>query len=182
MARGGLIHLQYLDESGFSRWGNNCYTYAKRGEQKCIEQPKERGKRVSILGIWEAKASFRYHLKEGSICQDEYLRVMEFEAQKAKERWLKTGCVTINVQDNSSVHWCKKVSARRAQWKKEGFWIFWLPPYASQLNRIEDEWHQIKAHEISGQMFESEAALLEGVHQGIKNRYQKKGCEIVHYV
>jgi hypothetical protein len=61
-----------------------------------------------------------------------------------------------------------------------GSYPLFVPLYAS--TRIEDEWHQIKAHEISGQMFESEAALLEGVHQGIKNRYQKKGCEIVHYV
>jgi len=177
-----IIHLQYLDESGFSRWSGNCYTYAKRGEQKCLQQSKERGKRVSILGIWEKGDSFRYHLKLGSICQEEYLKILEAEAQKAKERWLKTGKVTFTVQDNSSVHWCLKVRERLEQWEKEGFRIFWLPPYASQLNRIEDEWHQIKAHEISGQMFDSDLSLLQGVHKGIENRYQKKGCTVVYYV
>ena len=29
------------------------------------------------------------------------------------------------------------------------------------MNRIEDQWHQLKVHEIAGQMFEDEYDLLE---------------------
>lgn len=35
--------------------------------------------------------------------------------------------------------------------------MFFLPPYCSDMNRIEDQWHQLKAHELVGRMFEDGA-------------------------
>lgn len=49
------IHLKYLDESGFSLWAQVCYTRAKKGEQKRIEQTKKKGKRLNICAFWEIK-------------------------------------------------------------------------------------------------------------------------------
>jgi hypothetical protein len=43
--------------------------------------------------------------------------------------------------------------------KCSGLFLFFLPQYCSQMNRIEDEWHQLKTHEIAGRMFEHEYDL-----------------------
>ena len=54
-AAAGEIHLKYLDESGFSLWAQVCYTRAKKGEQKRIEQTKKKAKRLNICAFWEIK-------------------------------------------------------------------------------------------------------------------------------
>jgi hypothetical protein len=38
------------------------------------------------------------------------------------------------------------------------------------MNRIEDQWHQLKAHEIAGQMFEDEYDLAMAVLKGMQTR------------
>ncbi len=47
----GEIDLKYLDESGFCIWSEPSYTYYQRGKQKCLEQTKRRGRRLSIIGL-----------------------------------------------------------------------------------------------------------------------------------
>jgi len=41
------------------------------------------------------------------------------------------------------------------------------------MNRIEDEWHQLKTHEIVGQMFEDEYDLAIAVMKGMKTRSER---------
>ncbi|HEY9622690.1 MAG TPA: hypothetical protein V6C78_20190 [Crinalium sp.] len=43
------------------------------------------------------------------------------------------------------------------------------------MNRIEDQWHQLKAHEIAGQMFEDEYDLAMAVIKGMETRSQTGG-------
>lgn len=52
-AAAGELELFYLDESGFCMWSPVSYTYYFRGEQKKMEQTPRRGRRLSILGIWQ---------------------------------------------------------------------------------------------------------------------------------
>lgn len=48
------------------------------------------------------------------------------------------------VLDNASVHRAKAVREKRAEWKKRGLRLLFLPPYCPHLNRIELLWKQIK--------------------------------------
>ena len=50
--------------------------------------------------------------------------------------------------------------------------MFFLPPYCSQMNPIEGEWHQLKSHEIAGQMFDNEYDLAKAVMHGMESRSQ----------
>jgi putative transposase len=50
-----------------------------------------------------------------------------------------------------------------------------LPKYCSEMNEIEPEWHQLKSHEIAGQMFDNEYDLAMAVIEGVTNRSQKGG-------
>lgn len=61
-AAAGEIDLKYLDESGFCAWSQPSYTYYKKGEQKRLQQTKNRGPRLSIVGLFKPLSSFVYGL------------------------------------------------------------------------------------------------------------------------
>ena len=166
----GEIDLCYLDESGFCLWMPVEYSYFFRGEQKRLEQTKRRGKRISILGLLQPLVSFVYGLVIGSFDGDRYIAMMDDQARQAKQQLDKTGRIRVVVQDNGPVHTCKKVKAKWAEWEAQGLYFFFLPKYCSELNPIETEWHQLKTHELKGQMFEHELDLAYAVIDGVDAR------------
>ncbi len=98
----GEICLQFLDESGFCLWSPVSYTYARRGKQKVLEQTTRRGRRLNILGLYSVGVSFDYGLKLGSFKGDTYVKLLDWQAQKAAKRLAQTGQITVIVQDNHS--------------------------------------------------------------------------------
>ena len=177
----GEIHLKYLDESGFSLWSPVSYTWAKQGQQKRIEQTLRRGKRLSICGLLEPDQSFDYGLVLGGVKSHSYLKLMEWEAQKAAQRMFQTGKITVVVQDQGSIHTCKLAKAQQESWERQGLYIFFLPKYCSEMNQIETEWLRLKADELAGQMFEDEYDLALAVIEGIEARVQLAGCIAQRY-
>lgn len=166
----GEIDLFYLDESGFCMWTPVSYSYFFRGKQKKLEQTKRRGRRLSILGLWQPSVKFTYGLAVGSFTSDSYIKMMDEQAKLAQEEWKRTGKIRVIVQDNGSIHKSQKVQQKSKQWEAMGLYLFFLPAYCSQMNPIEVEWHQIKAHELVGQMFEDELDLAYAVMSGIEAR------------
>ncbi len=69
----GEICLKYLDESGFSLWSESLYTWAIIGEQKTIEQTKNKGRRLNICGLLEVGKSFDYGLALKSFKSESFL-------------------------------------------------------------------------------------------------------------
>ncbi len=170
--------LKYLDESGFSLWASVSYSYSRIGEQKCLEQtPKRWGSRISILGIWEQDSQFDYALAQGGFKSDSYIKVMNWQAQKAALHLEQTGQITVIVQDNGPIHLSKASQSQSEQWQAQGLFLFQLPKYCSQMNPIESEWHQLKTHEIAGQMFDNEYDLALAVMAGVEARSQKGGYD-----
>ena len=53
-------------------------------------------------------------------------------------------------------------------WRSQGLFLFSLPPYYCEMNRIEDQWHQLKTHEIAGRMFEDEYNLALAIIDGME--------------
>jgi len=90
---------------------------------------------------------------------------MDWVADKAAQ----TERLTVVVQDNGSVHTSQVTQQQWQRWQEQGLFLFFLPQYCSQMNRIEEEWHQLKTHEIAGRMFEDEyeaiAVILDGSTQ-----------------
>jgi hypothetical protein len=168
----GLICLKYLDESGFCLWSPVSYSYVKKGEQKHLEQTRRRGKRLSILGLWEPLISFEYGLTLGSFTAESYIKLMNWQAQQAEVRLAESGRITVVVQDNGSLHTSKQVQAQYSQWEEQGLYLFFLPKYCSQMNLIEPEWHQLKTHELAGRMFEDEYDLALAVMEAVEHRGQ----------
>lgn len=170
-AKDGHVEIKYLDEAGFSLWSPVSYSYSRVGEQKRMEQtPQRYGHRISILGLWQPAQGFEYALSQGGFKGDSYIEVMDWVAQKAALTLAETGRITVVVQDNGSLHTSRLVQHQWPRWQEQGLFIFFLPPYCSEMNPIETEWRQLKAPQIAGQMFDNEYDLAMAVIDGVEAR------------
>ena len=168
------IELKYLDESGFCLWSPVSYSYSRIGVQKCLEQTQRRyGSRISILGLWQPEQHFEYALVQGGFKSASYISVMDWVAATAAETLKRTGRLTVIVQDNGPIHTSILVRQQWARWQEQGLFIFFLPAYCSEMNPIEGQWHQLKAHEISGRMFDNEYDLALAVMEGMEVRSEQ---------
>jgi hypothetical protein len=154
-----------LDEAGFCEDCPVSYSYSRIGQQKRLEQVPTRGSRISILGLWQPNQTFEYALAQGGFKGESYIKIMNWIAEKAARQLEQTGRFTVVVQDNSSIHKRDIVRQHWQRWQEQGLLLFFLPPYSAQMNRIEDQWHQLKTHEIAGQMFEDEYDARNGSDQ-----------------
>lgn len=180
-AAAGEIDLFYLDESGFSMWSPVSYTYFFRGQQKRIEQTPRRGRRLSILGLLQHAVTFIYGLAIGSFTSASYITMIEAQAQQAAQALAETGRIRVIVQDNGPIHTSTQVQQKWPEWEEQGLYLFFLPPYCSEMNPIESEWHQLKTHELAGQMFESELDLAYAVIDGVEARGQEGGLAVQRF-
>ncbi len=98
---------------------------------------------------------------------------MDWVADKATETLTQTGRLTVIVQDNGSLHTSQLTQQQWLRWQEQGLFLFFLPAYCSEMNRIEEEWHQLKTHEIAGRMFEDEYDLALAVMDGMETRSVK---------
>jgi putative transposase len=167
----GEIALKYLDEAGCCIWSPVSYSYTKTGEQKRQEQTvKTYGNRVSILGLWQPGEEFEYALVQGGFNSNSYIKTLDWIADKAAITLAETGKITVVVQDNGSLHTSKISRQQFERWAKLGLIIFFLPPYCSEMNLIECEWHQLKTHELAGRMFDNDYDLACVIMTGIQSR------------
>jgi transposase len=67
------------------------------------------------------------------------------------------------------------------RWQEQGLFLFFLPQYCSEMNRIEDEWPQLKAHEIAGRMFEDEDDLAMAIVDGMTACSQQAGYPLKRF-
>lgn len=175
MAAGeGHIELKYLDESGCCLQSPVSYSYSRIGQQKHLEQFRTTyGHRLSILGVWQPQQSFDYALVQGSFTKERYVKVMNWIAQKSAQTLAQTGRLTVIVQDNGSSHTSHLAREHWHEWQQQGLYLFFLPPYCSQMNEIEGQWHQLKTHEIAGRMFDNEYDLATSIMHGMEHRSQR---------
>jgi putative transposase len=182
-AADGEIQLKYLDESGFCLWSPVSYSYSPVGEQKRMEQTKPvYGWRISILGLWQENVGFEYGLAKGGFNSLSYLELMQWIAAKAAVTLAETGQITVVVQDNGSIHKSQIVQAQWDAWAAQGLIMFFLPPYCSEMNPIEGEWHQIKAHEMAGQMFDNAHDLAMAIEASVERRYNSKAYQVERFM
>ena len=166
-----------MDETGFESWSPVSYSWSKIGEQKRQEQTHCR-RRISLLGLWEPNVRLTYGLSFGGVDSQTYIRLMHWQAQCAQSLFKRTGVVTMVVQDNAPIHTSKAVQAQLEGWRQQGLIFFQLPKYCSELNLIEGEWHQTKAHHVRGQMFEDLYELAKGVIKAVRERGLTTGYKV----
>ena len=61
---------------------------------------------------------------------------MDWQAEQAQDHLIKLGIITVIVQDQGSIHTSKIVKERHNYGASKGLYLFSLPPYCSEMNRI----------------------------------------------
>jgi transposase len=60
--------------------------------------------------------------------------------------------------------------------------LFFLALYCSEMNPIEGEWHQLKAHEMAGQMFDNAYDLAMAIEDSVEKRYRAKEYHVSRFI
>ena len=77
------------------------------------------------------------------------------------------------VLDNAGIHTSKAVRAARQGLARLGVYLYYLPPYSPELNRIEAVFKQVKHHEMPTRSFATRADLRRAVEDGF-GAYERK--------
>ncbi|MGL5938699.1 MAG: IS630 family transposase [Phocaeicola sp.] len=129
------IDLYYCDESHFGLTPNVGYAWQHKDNPVLL--PAAKGKRLSVLGLMTPDCKLFSRTFEGAINSDGAIAAMDEFCQKITKR-------TVVVIDNAPIHRSKKFMAKIKKWKEQGLWVYYLPPYSPELNRIEILWQFIK--------------------------------------
>lgn len=95
-----------------------------------------------------------------------------------RERLPVAGAPRVVVLDNAGIHTSKVVKAARSGLAKQGIYLYYLPAYSPELNRIEAVFKQVKHHEMPVRSYTSKADLRKAIEDGFDNyrrRLQPKG-------
>lgn len=131
----GFIQLYYYDESGFSLTSALPYAWQKQG--KTIEIPAAKGKRINVAGLINRQADFYYQTHTGHLSSKEIIALLDSFCEKLQQK-------TVVVLDNAPTHRSKAFMEKVKHWQEQDLYIFFLPAYSPELNKIEMLWKNIK--------------------------------------
>jgi hypothetical protein len=131
----GYLQLYYYDESGFSLTSALPYAWQKIG--KTIEVPASKGKRMNVAGLINRQGDFHYQTFMGRMGSNQIIGVLDSFCEKLSQK-------TVVVLDNAPTHRSKAFMEKVKQWQTQDLYIFFLPPYSPELNKIEMLWKKIK--------------------------------------
>ena len=80
----------------------------------------------------------------------------------------RRGRPLVVVLDNYSVHRSTAVKEAETHLARIGVRLFFLPPYSSELNRIEPLWRQVKDHDLPVRSYQTLAALQTAVESALQ--------------
>ena len=154
-------------------WSPLSYTYFPRGQHKRMQQTRRRGRRLSILGLFQPLISFVYGLVIGSFTSNSYLKMIQQPAILGAKHLAQTGCITVVAQDHGLIHTSSLVRPRATESENKGLDRFFLPKYCFEMNSFELESQHLKAKQLAGQMFEDQLDLAYAVSDGVEARGKK---------
>ena len=163
-AAAGSVVLYYLDECGFSPTLPVGYSWSLPGRRKFIRYEAPQGRRVNALAayrpfgrsprleVFTAERTWNSHDLIG------FLKALP---------WSKVPRVV--VLDNASFHASKVIRAARKGLADLKIYLYFLPPYSPELNRIEPVFRQVKHQEVPRRSHTTRAGLREAVEMGFAN-------------
>ena len=167
-AESGMIELTYLDECGFAPSLPNGYSWCLPGQRKLVRYEYPQGRRVNVLATFDpfgpaprlAATAFERTLTSADLL--EYLRALP-----------ASSVPRVVVLDNAGMHTSKAVKAERRKLAGQGIYLYYLPAYSPELNRIEPVFKQIKHHEIPRRSHKTKAELRASVESGFESYGRK---------
>ena len=137
LARAGQCELLFFDESGFSPNPPLQSGWTPIGQTRSVE-PLSHGERVNVLGALRHDGKLVWKTQQRPTVRDDVIGFFDELAAQAH------AVPRIVVLDNASFHKGKPMEKRRRKWMAQGLFLYYLPPYSPELNRIEILWKQAK--------------------------------------
>jgi putative transposase len=167
-AAAGSVVLYYLDECGFSPTLPMGYSWSLPGQRKFIRYEAPQGRRVNALAAYRPFGrSPRLNVFTAERTWNSYALIGFLKALP----WSKAPRVV--VLDNASFHTSKMIGAAREGLAHLKIYLYFLPPYSPELNRIEPVFRQVKHQEIPVRSHTTRSGLRDAVEQGFSNYGQK---------
>ena len=169
-AEAGELDLFYLDESGFAPSLPCGYSWTLPGQRKRVAHEYPQGRRVNVLAAYRPDAATPWlgaQAFERTLTSDDLLAYLRSLPGSVVPR--------VVVLDNASLHISKVVKAERRALARQGVYLYYLPAYSPELNRIEPVFRQVKYQEIPVRSYTSKAALRQAVEHGFGSYAQKLG-------
>jgi transposase len=142
------------------------YSWCLPGQRKRVPHEYPCGRRVNALATYEPNGPW--------LDARPFERTLTSEDLLAYLRSLPAaGVPRVVVLDNAGLHTSRAVRAERPALAKLGIFLYYLPPYSPELNRIEPVFKRVKHHEIPKRSHASRAELRESVEQGFAAYTQK---------
>jgi transposase len=163
----GEIDVFYLDESGLSSRSCVPYAWQRRGSTNAL--PSNVPGRVNVIGLTNRANEGYFHTVEGAVT---HASVREAISGFIRSRQAEK--LTVIVMDNASIH-KKAVAAGQWDWLADWVWIWFLPAYSPELNRIEILWKKIKDEWLpwaAYHCFESLRTALQDIFENLGEKYR----------
>ena len=158
----GKIRLVFYDESGISQNPSSVYAWLPKGSNAKL--PAMRGNVMTIAGFMQTDNTLMAYSHEGSTTSEIFIAYVE-DFIKNSPCLVKT----IVIIDNASFHKSTIVKKKMIEWKKENLFFQFLPPYCSELNKIETLWHHIKHLWLNIEDYRTKESLEFAVIEILKN-------------
>jgi hypothetical protein len=127
--------LFYFDESGFSPNPPIQYGWSRFGQVRSVE-PQAHRQRVNVLGALRQDGKLVWCTQQRPTVRDD---VIAFFDRMSGAPHSSPRIVGI---DNAAIHKGEAMDSIRRQWAAQGLYLYYLPPYSPELNRIEILWKQ----------------------------------------
>jgi hypothetical protein len=138
LEKSGEIALYYFDGSCFSLTPNVPYAWQEKGTT--IELDTARSKNINVLGFMSATGDELVpYCFEDSVNSDVIIACFDNFAKN-----LDPKKQTFVVLDNAPTHKSNAFKAMIEAWEAQGLYLYFLPPYSPELNKIEILWRFIK--------------------------------------
>lgn len=145
---------------------NVPYAWQQKNNQILLSCRKS--KRLTVCGLMTIDSKIQYHITEGSIKSIELVKYLDDFCSRITKK-------TVIVLDNAPIHRSKLFKAKIRHWKNQDLYIFFLPPYSPELNKIEILWRFIKYKWLPLDAFLNIQNLKERLNQ-VLNDIGMKWC------
>jgi len=137
MARVGQCELLYFDEAGFGPNPLVQYGWMPMGQTRAARSGTHE-QRVNVLGALSHEHALAWHIHERRTTREDVMAFLDALADEPHS------APRVVVLDNAGIHKGEPMRERRRQWERQGLYLYYLPPYSPELNRIEILWKQAK--------------------------------------
>jgi putative transposase len=157
------LDLFFLDECGFSPTQPTGHTWSLPGRRYIVPFENPRGRRVNALVAMRAphpEPKLRFTVKPRTLTAADLLAFL---------RSLPSGtrpCVV--VLDNGSIHVSRVIRNAAGDLRRRQVHLFYLPPYAPELNDLEHLLGVLKQHELPARSYPTVPGLMAAVRAGLR--------------